>query len=194
MTVDLPFLHPGIMRGIISRIGREAGISALYWKYGACLYEKTTRSRALIEQRVSDRPNTWSGQIVMSTRGGQAEELLQVLQKWIKDELERSGCRDWQVREAPHSLRPTRDSKDGRPQAGRGRLDRRRAERKLEFHPPPTDKKTYCVSYAWNDESNAVVDGLCEEAGSSGASRSCATRPAWAWVRASPFHAETGSR
>ena len=77
MVVELPFLHPGIMRGIISQVGKAAGISALYWKYGVCLYEKTTRSRALIEQTMSDRPNSWSGQIAVSTRGGQAAELLQ---------------------------------------------------------------------------------------------------------------------
>ena len=168
MTVDLPFLHPGIMRGIISRIGREAGISATYWRYGACLYERTTRSRALIEQRVSDRPNTWSGQIMMSTRGGQARVLLQVLQEWIKDELERSGCRDWQFQEAPHSLRPTRDSKVGRLRTVEDERPTMAPEPKLEFAPPPSDKKAYCVSYAWNDESKAIVDALCEDAGRRG--------------------------
>jgi internalin A len=38
------------------------------------------------------------------------------------------------------------------------------SERKLEFAPIRSDKKTYCVSYAWNDESKEVVDNLCEEA------------------------------
>ena len=37
-------------------------------------------------------------------------------------------------------------------------------ERKLEFTPPPSDTISYCVSYAWNDESKAMVDRLCEEA------------------------------
>jgi internalin A len=37
-------------------------------------------------------------------------------------------------------------------------------ERKPEFVPLRSDKKTYCVSYAWNDESKAVVDNLCEAA------------------------------
>ena len=110
LVVDLPFLHPGVMRGIISRIGQEAGISALYWKYGVCLYEKTTRSRALIEQRLSNRPTTWSGQIAVSTRGGQAVELLRRLQKWIEGEIERSGCRDWEIKETPPPSGPPEES------------------------------------------------------------------------------------
>ena len=98
LTFELPFLHPGIMSGIISRIGRAAGISALYWNYGVCLYEKTTRSRAVIEQTLSDRPNSWSGQIAVSTRGGGAPRLLHRLQDWIEEETEQSRCRDWKSR------------------------------------------------------------------------------------------------
>ena len=164
ITVDLPFLHPGIMRGIISRIGKAAGISALYWKYGVCLYEKTTRSRALIEQRTSDRPNTWSGQIVVSTRGGQAGELLRELREWIKEVLEQSGCRDWQIQEAPDLVRPTQPPRDGRPRSVEPEPGEVAPEGKLEFIPLRSDKKTYCVSYAWNDESKAIVDRLCEDA------------------------------
>jgi internalin A len=164
MVVEVPFLHPGIMRGIISGVGKAAGISALYWKYGVCLYEKTTRSRALIEQTISDHPNTWSGQIAVSTRGGQGAELLQQLHKWIKGVLERSGCRDWTITEISESLRPIHESKDGRSRSVEGGPVEIAPDRKLEFTPMPSDKKTYCVSYAWNDESTAVVDGLCEAA------------------------------
>ncbi len=164
MVVELPFLHPGIMRGIISQVGQAAGISALYWKYGVCLYEKTTHSRALIEQRLSNRPDSWSGQIAVSTRGGQAAELLQWLQKSIKGVIERSGCRDWKFTATSKPLPSTHASNDGRPgSVEAGPIDVA-AERKLEFIPMPSDKKTYCVSCAWNDESKAIVDGLCEEA------------------------------
>jgi internalin A len=163
-TVELPFLHPGVMRGIIGRIGQQAGMSACYWKHGVCLYEKTTRSRALIEQRSSDRPNAWSGQIVVTTRGGQAAELLRVLREWIKGELERSGCRDFQIQGAPDVPRPTPLPRDGRPRPVDGEPVEVTPERKLAFAVPRSDKKTYCVSYAWNDESKAIVDKLCDEA------------------------------
>jgi internalin A len=164
LLFDLPFLHPAVMRGIISQIGRMAGISAVYWKYGACLYEKTTRSRALIEERRIESPTAWSGQIAVSIRGGQATELLRQLRKWIEDELDRSGCRDWRLKETSFSIQPDPEPKDGRDRSGKAGREDLVPERKLEFTPPPSDKLTYCVSYAWNDESKAIVDRLCAEA------------------------------
>ena len=101
----LPFMHPGVMRGIISRIGREAGISAVYWKYGVCLYETTTQSHALIEERLSHHPGTWSGQVVVRTRGGRAEVLILRLMDWIVQELDRSGCRNWKTDGIPYPAR-----------------------------------------------------------------------------------------
>ena len=44
---DFALLHAGIVRSVISRIGREAGANALYWQGGVCVYERTTRSHAL---------------------------------------------------------------------------------------------------------------------------------------------------
>ncbi len=164
LLVDLPCLHPGVMRGIISRIGQEAGISALYWKYGVCLYEKTTRSHALIEQRLSDRPTTWSGQIVVSTRGGQAVELLRRLQEWIKGEIERSGCRGWEIKETPDPLRLAHPQKADQHRAVGAEPRDAAPERKLEIVAPPSDEVEYWVSYGWNDESKALVTRLCEEA------------------------------
>jgi internalin A len=43
------FLHEGVLRGYLSRIGRQAGNAAIYWKYGCWFYEETTDSRVLIE-------------------------------------------------------------------------------------------------------------------------------------------------
>jgi len=164
LVVELPFLHPGVLRGIISRIGREAGISAIYWKFGACLYEGTTRSRALIEQRSSESSTTWSGQILVSTRGGQAMELLERLKEWIGEELARSGCRDPEIiKPIPDKPRPARSKKAGRRRAVELEPEDAVPAPPLKFSMPPSDAITYCVSYAWNDESKAVVDRLCEE-------------------------------
>ncbi len=164
LVVELPFLHPGIMRGIVSKIGQAAGISALYWKYGACLYEKTTRSRALIEQSMNDLPNSWSGQIAVSTQSGQSAELLRRLQEWIEVVIEQSGCRDWKIARTPETLTPTHEPEDSRTRSVVAGSPTIAPESNLEFAPLPSDKKTYCVSYAWNDESKAKVDELCDEA------------------------------
>jgi internalin A len=87
IVVDVPFLRPGVMHGIIGRIGNATGMSAVYWKNGAYFYEASTRSRALIELRSSNRSDAWSGEIVVSARGGQSAELLPLLEEWIKEEL-----------------------------------------------------------------------------------------------------------
>jgi internalin A len=38
------------------------------------------------------------------------------------------------------------------------------AKPSLEFTPVRSVRTTYCVSYAWNDESKSIVDRLCDEA------------------------------
>ena len=43
------FLHEGVLRGYLSKIGQRAGDAAIYWKYGCWSYEETTDSRVLIE-------------------------------------------------------------------------------------------------------------------------------------------------
>ena len=183
LVVDLPFLHPGVMRGIISRIGQEAGISALYWKYGVCLYENTTRSRALIEQRLSNRPTTWSGQIAVSTRGGQAVELLRRLRKWIEGEIERSGCRDWEIKETPDPLRrPTRRKRTNAAPWGPNRetphpnehwsSPRLLTQAAIASRTPGTMRARRWSIVSARRQSNV-------------ASRSCAIPTGWAWERAS---------
>ena len=152
LAVDLPFLHPGVMRGIISRIGQAAGISAVYWKDGVCLYERTTRSHALIEQETSASPTTWSGRIVARTQGGQAGELLRRLREWIEEEIGRAGCKRGDFQEAADPRRLAREEKAAAPEPA------------LEFVPPPSKVTTYCVSYAWNHKSKVKVDRLCDRA------------------------------
>jgi internalin A len=44
-----PFLHEGILRSYLSKLGEHAKDSAAYWKYGCWFYEQKTRSQVLIE-------------------------------------------------------------------------------------------------------------------------------------------------
>ena len=94
-TFEYAILHPGLMRSIISRIGGEAGIAADYWKGGVYVYERETRSRALIEEEMVD---TWRGRIRVQTQRGQAAVLLQRFSKQNRAGLTPSrwrhaGCR-----------------------------------------------------------------------------------------------------
>jgi internalin A len=90
-------------------------------------------------------------------------ELRQRLEEWIKQELDRSGCRDWEITRRPDAPRPARPRKAGRRGRAESALEDSVVERPLTFSPPPSTAITYCVSYAWNDQSKAVVDRLCEE-------------------------------
>jgi internalin A len=85
---DYPFLNPGLMRAIISKIGSEAGLNADYWRGGVFAYEAGTGSRALIEE---EQLAGWQGRIRVSTQRGQAEVLLQRLVALIEEEQRRMG-------------------------------------------------------------------------------------------------------
>jgi internalin A len=130
-----------------------------------CLYEGTTHSRARIEQRSSETPTTWSGQILISTRGGQAMELLERLKEWIGEELTRSGCQDAKLIEpTTDKPRSARMKKASPHRTVKTEPEDKAPAPPLNFRAPPSDAISYCVSYAWNDESKALVDHLCEQA------------------------------
>jgi len=158
---EYALLHPGMVRSVISRIGSEAGVTALYWRGGLCVYETTTRSRALIEREMT---NEWRGKILIRTQLGQAAELLRRLSALVRDESARMGAVRVNAPPADISLRPAE-------------LSPARDERNRTDPPPPLQfgqehgsEPQYFVSYAWGDESpkgrqsEAIVDQLCEAA------------------------------
>ena len=78
---EYDLLLPGLLRALTSHIGRQAGVSALYWRDGLCVYEASTGAHALIEQ---DMDAGWSRRLVVSTRGGRARELRERLQELVE--------------------------------------------------------------------------------------------------------------
>lgn len=157
IVIEYPFLHAGMVRSVIARVGREAGMNALYWKEGVCGYERTTRSHLLLEVRsqTSER-SPYGGQLVVRTTGPQAAELLRRVEAWIQHEEGRLGT-------SPHrkaSAKPPRPAVETDEAV--------KTEPKLEFDTPPRSGTTYCVSYAWRDDSIQVVDDLCAKAEASG--------------------------
>jgi internalin A len=150
-----------MVRGVISRVGSDAGVTALYWRGGLCVYETTTRSRALIEQKMADE---WRGKILIRTQRGQAGELLRRLSGLVRDESTRMGAEPINAPSVDRSPPPSEPSPAGD----------RRAEaeptRPLQFSQEPSNAAQYFVSYGWGDASaegrqrEAIVDRLCEAA------------------------------
>jgi internalin A len=154
-------LHPGMVCSVISRIGIEAGVTALYWRGGLCVYETTTRSRALIEQEMADE---WRGKILVRTQRGQAGELLRRLSALVRDESARLGVQLVNASPADPSSPPSELSAAGDERTGT------EATLRLQFSQERGGEAQYFVSYAWGDETpegkerEAIVDQLCEAA------------------------------
>jgi len=156
-VLTFALLPPGLMRGLIARIGRVAGLAAEYWRDGVCFYDEKTASRALIEQRWTQG---WAGEVHIATKRGQAGVLLYRLVELIENDRISLGARPSgkrvtgveakaEAREAPHVAAddvPVRPAHE------------------------PSKVLEYYVSYAWGDDSTegkereAVVDRLCSEA------------------------------
>jgi GTPase SAR1 family protein len=76
-TVRYRFLHEGILRTLLSRIGKRARDAAVYWKYGCWFAEETTRSRVLIRGRLSTRADQpGAGEITLDAWGPSATTLI----------------------------------------------------------------------------------------------------------------------
>jgi internalin A len=79
-TAGYAFLHEGILRGYLSKIGQQAGDAAIYWKYGCWFYEQTTRSQVLIESNWDDDTSeSVAGTIRLRAWGENAEGLIDPL-------------------------------------------------------------------------------------------------------------------
>jgi internalin A len=153
------------MRGLLSRIGGEAGMAGVYWKDGACLYERTTHSQARIVQQVSEKAGEWSGSIVIRTQGGRSMDLARMLDEWACETSESAGCITKDSRFSRKAVQPeARDAESATPEG---------KPEKPDFAIPPRKTVTYAVSYAWREKVNGKVrdeqvDQLCREAAARG--------------------------
>jgi internalin A len=74
------FLHDGILRNYLAKLGEHAKDAAIYWKYGCWFYEQKTRSQALIESSWDDtNSETNAGAIRFRAWGEQANGLVSIL-------------------------------------------------------------------------------------------------------------------
>ena len=186
-TASYAFLHEGILRGYLSKIGQQAGDAAIYWKYGCWFYEQTTRSQVLIEGRWDDAQSESSaGTIRLRAWGENAEGLIDPLLEALRrlpvgqaPKIEQTkSFRVHAVSSSSASVlpRPVRNSLSGDAVSlSDGAADKAEnaSLNKLQITVPtvlhPKGKPEIFVSYAWGDDSSEtarkraeVVDRLCE--------------------------------
>ncbi len=77
-TVRYSFLHEGILRTFLSRIGEQARDAAVYWKYGCWFWEQTTKSGMLIKSNLdTENSQSGAGEIALAAWGDGAEKLVE---------------------------------------------------------------------------------------------------------------------
>ncbi|GAB6039572.1 COR domain-containing protein [Endothiovibrio diazotrophicus] len=146
-TFAYPFLSPAIARTLLSALGKQAADSALYWRYGLCLYDAASHATALVEE-IPDEEG-YGGRVMVCTKGVGAERLQQNLVEQIAKLNERS---QW----------------PGQLLEARGNHPHRHPEEEpapLEPAPPPVhspDLPELYVSYAWaREREEPLVADLC---------------------------------
>ncbi len=81
-VADYDFLHDGVLRALLARIGRLAGRDAVYWRHGVCLYDASTASRARID---TEQHANGAGRVRMRATGPEAEALCTQLIALLED-------------------------------------------------------------------------------------------------------------
>jgi internalin A len=77
-TARYAFLHEGVLRGYLSKLGEHAKDAAIYWKYGCWFYEKMTSSQVLIESNWDDDASEFgAGTIRFRAWGERASDLIE---------------------------------------------------------------------------------------------------------------------
>ena len=79
VTLRYDFLHDGVFRGLLSRIGDRTKEFAEYWKFGCWFCDRQTDSEVLIRAESSPDPASGAGAITLQARGTRPQELLKTL-------------------------------------------------------------------------------------------------------------------
>jgi internalin A len=161
------FLHEGVLRGFLSKIGRSAQDAAVYCKYGCWFYEKTTNSQALVESQWADvASQSGEGSIRLRAWGERAGELIEpLLAELQKLPLGQPPEVIWQ---RGHDL-PSKSS-----DAAQMTLEQLEIPARPALPPVPGKPEVF-ASYAWGDDSSElarlraeVVERLCQRVAQEG--------------------------
>src|SRR6185369_15233463 len=178
------FFHPAVIRSLMSRVGREAGDVAEYWKYGLWFKDGKRDSQLLVQcedTSTADAPG--AGELVLKAQGRDPAGLLREIRKAIKRIGEEpTELFTWAgVTVARSALASMMDGRvldvHGRPVHAApfsAFFEDREVmpDSKIDIKPEPLKagekRREVFISYAWGDDSPEgqirakVVDGLYE--------------------------------
>jgi internalin A len=189
-TARYVFLHEGILRGYLSKLGDQAKDAAIYWKYGCWFYEQKTRSQVLIESRWEDAASeAGAGDIRFRAWGENAERLIDLVLDPLRklpvgqapkiEQTKRIRVQPFVSSSASAAPRLAQNPISG--DASHGVVDKpenaglNQLQISSRSQLPVKGTSEIFVSYAWGDDSSEdarkrteVVDRLCETLGQHG--------------------------
>lgn len=155
------YLHEGMMRSLVSKIGEAGGPDAVYWRYGAAYFDGDARTAMRIDCSSASQQSGLSGgaTVVIEAAERSAATHLQELAQKLADlfQLSEKPSMVWTVGQ-PGATPPaptTRDHPDD-PEGGPAKPLLR------AVHPPlaPGELPLVHVSYAWGGDAEQFVDAL----------------------------------
>lgn len=156
------FLHEGILRSFLSRLGQVARDRAIYWRYGCWFHDRTTG--ASVVARAAWDADGAAGTVTVQARGGRAGDAVQAVLRLL--EAVPLAKADEVLRTSPRGDEPFPEV---RPDGDRAVL--------APAPPGPDDDggREVFVSYAWGDDHDdagrlrgAAIDRLCDRLGRDG--------------------------
>lgn len=85
-TAQFEFLHDGVLRSILARIGRNFGDRATYWKWGCFLCDGRTQSRAWIEAaRGGPADGPGGGRVIVRVWGEHPDDVVAALTQVVNE-------------------------------------------------------------------------------------------------------------
>jgi internalin A len=167
-TARYAFLHEGVLRGYLSKLGEQAKDAAIYWKYGCWFYEQTTRSQVLIESQWDDAASeAGAGEIRFRAWGERADDLIEQLLRTLQTLPVGQPPEIKRTRNATVAIKAGAETGDRADNSGLSQLQ-------ITARPelPPKTTPEIFVSYAWGDDSSQearqrteIVDRLCKTLG-----------------------------
>jgi len=140
-TARFRFLHDGVVRSLLAKVGNQFGDNAIYWKYG---FWFPSEESEVLAQVTWDAPESSSleGKISLKAWGPNAEKLISA----VLNTLEQVN-----IGSKPKITRTSKKRDD----AAKPRIREGRGVEELPVggRPKTTDDRRVFISYAWGDQS-----------------------------------------